>query len=216
MTAMDHDLFSRAQRVLPGITQTYSKAPDQQVEGVYPVFLERGSGCRVWDVEGNVYIDYPCALGPVILGYGDEAVDAAVMERVRGGPAFSLGHRLEVEVAEMLVGMVPGAEMVRFLKTGSEATTAAVRLARAATGHEHVAMCGYHGWHDWCIGQTTRNAGVPLASRALTHQWTYNDLESLRAVFNAHPGEIAAVIMEPVGVVPPLPGFLEVGAQLGS
>ena len=110
------------------------------------------------------YIDYPCALGPVILGYGDEAVDAAVVDAFTTS-AFSLGHRLEVEVAELLVDMVPGAEMVRFLKTGSEATTAAVRLARAATGHEHVAMCGYHGWHDWCIGQTTRNAGVPLASR---------------------------------------------------
>ena len=209
MTGKDHDLLERARRVLPGITQTYSKAPDQQVEGVYPVFLERGSGCRVWDIDGNVYIDYPCALGPVVLGYGDAAVDSAVIERVRSGPAFSLGHRLEVEVAEMLVQMVPGAEMVRFLKTGSEATTAAVRLARAATGREHVAMCGYHGWHDWCIGQTTRNAGVPLASRALTHQWTYNDLESLQAVFDAHPGEVAAVIMEPVGVVSPHPGFLE-------
>ncbi len=209
MTGRDHELLERARRVLPGITQTYSKAPDQQVEGVYPVFLERGSGCRVWDIDGNAYIDYPCALGPVILGYGDEAVDAAVMERVRGGPAFSLGHRLEVEVAEVLVDTVPGAEMVRFLKTGSEATTAAVRLARAATGRDHIAMCGYHGWHDWAIGHTSRSAGVPLASRALTHQWTYNDLESLRAVFNAHPGEIAVVIMEPVGVEPPLPGFLE-------
>jgi glutamate-1-semialdehyde-2,1-aminomutase len=209
MIGKDHDLLERARRVLPGITQTYSKAPDQQVEGVYPVFLERGSGCRVWDIDGNVYIDYPCALGPVVLGYGDAAVDAAVIERVRNGPAFSLGHRLEVEVAEMLVQMVPGAEMVRFLKTGSEATTAAVRLARAATGREHVAMCGYHGWHDWCVGHTTRNAGVPVALRALTHQWTYNDLESLQAVFDAHPGEVAAVIMEPVGVESPLPGFLK-------
>jgi glutamate-1-semialdehyde-2,1-aminomutase len=209
MTGRDHDLFERAQRVLPGITQTYSKAPDQQVEGVYPVFLERGSGCRVWDVDGNVYIDYPCALGPVVLGYGDAGVDAAVIDRVRNGPAFSLGHRLEVEVAEMIVDMVPGAEMVRFLKTGSEATTAAVRLARAATGREHVAMCGYHGWHDWCIGHTTRNAGVPRDVRALTHQWTYNDLESLQAVFEAHPGEVGVVIMEPVGVESPLPGFLE-------
>jgi glutamate-1-semialdehyde-2,1-aminomutase len=209
MTGRDRDLLERARRVLPGITQTYSKAPDQQVEGVYPVFLERGSGCRVWDIDGNAYIDYPCALGPVILGYGDEAVDAAVVERVQGGPAFSLGHRLEVEVAEVLVDTVPCAEMVRFLKTGSEATTAAVRLARAATGRDHIAMCGYHGWHDWAIGHTSRSAGVPLALRALTHQWTYNDLESLRAVFNAHPGEVAVVIMEPVGVEPPLPGFLE-------
>jgi glutamate-1-semialdehyde-2,1-aminomutase len=208
-TSTDQGLLERARRVLPGVTQTYSKAPDQQVEGVYPVFLERGEGCRVWDLEGNAYIDYPCALGPMVLGYGDPEVNAAVSERVAAGPCFSLGHSLEVEVAELLVEMVPGAEMVRFLKTGSEATTAAVRLARAATGREHVAMCGYHGWHDWAIGHTTRNAGVPQAVRELTHQWVYNDLESLRAVFTAHPQAVAAVIMEPVGVEAPAPGFLE-------
>jgi glutamate-1-semialdehyde-2,1-aminomutase len=208
-TRMDSDLLERARRVLPGITQTYSKAPDQHVEGVYPVFLERGDGCRVTDLDGNVYIDYPCALGPMILGYGDPDVDAAAAERVSAGTCFSLGHHLEVEVAEALVEMVPGAEMVRFLKTGSEATTAAVRLARAATGRDHVAMCGYHGWHDWCIGHTTRNAGVPRAVRDLTHQWTYNDLDSLRALFSANSGDIAAVVMEPVGVEPPAPGFLE-------
>jgi glutamate-1-semialdehyde-2,1-aminomutase len=205
----DGGLLARARRVLPGITQTYSKAPDQQVEGVYPVFLERGEGCRVWDLDGNEYIDYPCALGPIVLGYGDPEVDAAVTERVLRGPCFSLGHSLEVEVAEMVVDMVPGAEMVRFLKTGSEATTAAVRLARAATGRDHVAMCGYHGWHEWAIGHTTRNAGIPRAVQDLTHQWTYNDLDSLTAVFDAHPGQVGTVIMEPVGVEAPAPGFLE-------
>jgi glutamate-1-semialdehyde aminotransferase len=208
-TRTQSDLLERARRVLPGITQTYSKAPDQHVEGVYPVFLERGDGCTVTDIDGNVYIDYPCALGPMILGYGDPEVDAAAAARVSAGTCFSLGHRLEVEVAEALVEMVPGAEMVRFLKTGSEATTAALRLARAATGRDHVAMCGYHGWHDWCIGHTTRNAGVPRAVRDLTHQWMYNDLESLGALFSASSGDIAAVVMEPVGVEPPTPGFLE-------
>jgi glutamate-1-semialdehyde aminotransferase len=208
-TRTDNGLLERARRVLPGITQTYSKAPDQHVEGVYPVFLERGEGCRVWDLDGNVYIDYPCALGPMVLGYGNREVDDAAHERVLAGPCFSLGHRLEVEVAELLVEMVPGAEMVRFLKTGSEATTAAVRLARAATGRERVAMCGYHGWHDWCVGHTARNAGVPRAVRALTHQWTYNDIDSLRTVLTQHQGEVAAVVMEPVGVEAPLPGFLE-------
>lgn len=207
-TGTDDSLLARARRVLPGITQTYSKAPDQHVEGVYPVFLERGRGCHVWDVDGNFYIDYPGALGPMVLGYGDPEVDAAAGERVLAGPTFSLGHRLEVEVAELLVEMVPSAEKVRFLKTGSEATTAAVRLARAATGREHVAMCGYHGWHDWCIGHTTRNAGVPAVVRELTHLWTYNDLDSLRAVLTAHPGEVAAVIMEPVGAEMPTSGFL--------
>jgi len=203
------DLLARARRVLPGITQTYSKAPDQHVEGVYPVFLQRGDGCRVWDVDGNEYIDYPCALGPLVLGYHDRDVDAAAHEQVSAGPCYSLGHPLEVEVAELIVDMVPGAEMVRFLKTGSEATTAAVRLARAHTGREHVAMCGYHGWHDWCIGHTTRSAGIPQAVRGLTHQWNYNDVASLQRVFDEHPGQVAAVIMEPVGVEPPADGFLE-------
>jgi glutamate-1-semialdehyde 2,1-aminomutase len=207
--AADQQLLERARRVLPGITQTYSKAPDQHVEGVYPVFLERGQGCRVWDVDGNEYIDHPCALGPMVLGYGDPEVDAAVGRRVAAGPAFSLGHRLEVEVAELLVEMVPGAEMVRFLKTGSEATSAAVRLARAWTGRDHVAMCGYHGWHDWAVGHTIRNAGVPAAVRELTHQWSYNDVESLRSILDEHDGEVAAVILEPVGVDAPRPGFLE-------
>ena len=203
------ELLARARRVLPGVTQTYSKAPDQHVEGVYPVFLERGDGCRVWDVDGNEYIDYPCALGPVVLGYHDRDVDAAVQEQVAAGPCYSLGHPLEVEVAELIVDMVPCAEMVRFLKTGSEATTAAVRLARAYTGRDHVAMCGYHGWHDWCIGHTTRNAGVPETVRALSHQWRYNDLASLHRVFDEQPGGVAAVVMEPVGVEPPAAGFLE-------
>jgi hypothetical protein len=144
----DDDLLRRAQQVLPGVAQTYSKAPDQHVAGVYPVFLESGDGCRVRDSAGREWIDYPCALGPMILGYNDPEVNAAVHRRVDLGPTFSLASRLEVEVAELVVDMVPCAESVRFLKTGSEATTAAVRLARAATGRDHVAMCGYHGWHD--------------------------------------------------------------------
>ena len=206
--SQDRVLLERARRVLPGITQTYSKAPDQHVQGVYPVYLERGDGCRVWDVDGREYIDYPCALGPVLLGYRDPDVDAAVRKQVDRGPSFSLGHPLEVEVAELLVEMIPCAEMVRFVKTGSEATSAAVRLGRASTGRDHVAMCGYHGWHEWCVGHTPRNAGVPQAVRDLTHQWSYNDLDSLRQVLDEHPGQVGVVIMEPVGVVEPEAGFL--------
>ncbi|MGA8016524.1 MAG: aminotransferase class III-fold pyridoxal phosphate-dependent enzyme, partial [Candidatus Dormiibacterota bacterium] len=136
ITSLDQELFERAARVLPGITQTYSKAPDQHVPGVYPVYLQRGDGCRVWDVDGREYIDYPCALGPVLLGYRDPDVDAAVRRQLDQGVSFSLGHPLEVEVAELLVEMIPCAEMVRFVKTGSEATSAAVRLARGFTGRD--------------------------------------------------------------------------------
>ncbi len=203
----DRDLLERARKILPGVTQTYSKGPDQQVEGVYPIFLERGQGCYVWDLDGNRYIDYPGALGPMVLGYGDPGVDAAVAEAMRGGSVFSLGHRLEVETAELLVEMVPCAEGVRFFKTGSEATTAAVRIGRAATGRDHVAMCGYHGWHDWAIGHTARNAGVPKAVYELTHQWEYNNIGSLEMLLETH--DVAAVVMEPIGVVAPEEGFLQ-------
>jgi glutamate-1-semialdehyde aminotransferase len=208
MNVASETLLERARKILPGVAQTYSKGPDQFVEGVYPVFLESGDGCRVRDPEGREWIDYPLALGPIILGYNDPGVNAAVHAQVDRGPVFSLCNPLEVEVAELLVEMIPAAEGVRFLKTGSEAMTAAVRLARAFTGRDRIAQCGYHGWHDWCIGHSPRNAGIPSSSRALTHQWAYNDISSLERIFRDHPDEVAAVVMEPIGVEDPGDGFL--------
>ena len=209
MSLATDTLLDRARRVLPGVAQTYSKGPDQFVEGVYPVFLESGDGCRVRDIEGREWIDYPLALGPIILGYNDPGVNAAVHAQVDRGPVFSLSTPLEVEVAELLIAMIPSAQGVRFLKTGSEATTAAVRLARAFTGRDRIAQCGYHGWHDWCIGHSARNAGIPGSTQALTHQWSYNDISSLERIFADHPGDVAAVIMEPIGIEDPVDGFLE-------
>jgi glutamate-1-semialdehyde aminotransferase len=209
MNVASETLLERARKILPGVAQTYSKGPDQFVEGLYPVFLESGDGCRVRDREGHEWIDYPLALGPIILGYNDPGVNAAVHAQVDRGPVFSLCSPLEVEVAELLVAMIPAAEGVRFLKTGSEATTAAVRLARAFTGRDRIAQCGYHGWHDWCIGHSPRNAGIPSSARALTHQWAYNDIGSLERIFTDHPEEVAAVVMEPIGVEDPFDGFLE-------
>ncbi|MDF6970143.1 aminotransferase class III-fold pyridoxal phosphate-dependent enzyme, partial [Escherichia coli] len=130
------------------------------------------------------------------------------------GIIFSLPHRLEMEVAEQLVSMVPCAEMVRFGKNGSDATAGAVRVARAFTGRDHVAVCGYHGWQDWYIGTTARNRGVPQATRDLSHTWAYNNIESLDAIFKAHPGQVAAVILEPMNVVEPAPGFLQAVKEL--
>lgn len=199
----------RARRVIPSCTQTFSKGPSQYVQGVAPAFLSRGQGSHVWDVDGNEYIDFTLALGPMILGYGHPAVIEAVERQLRDGTTFSLPHPLEVELAEALTQIVPSAEMARFCKNGSDATTAAVRVARAATGRDMVLVCGYHGWHDWFIGTTSRNKGVPKAVQALTKPFAYNDLESLRRMFQAHPGQVAAVIMEPTGVVAPQPGFLE-------
>jgi len=201
--------FERAGKTIPGSSQTFSKGANQHVQGVAPMFLAKGKGCRVWDVDGNEYIDYIQGLLPNILGYAHEELNQAVAEQLGQGHSFSLPHPLEVELAERLVRLIPCAEKVRFGKNGSDATSGAVRAARAFTGRERIACCGYHGWQDWYIGSTTRNAGVPGAVRALTHPFVYNDLGSLQNLLNGHPGEFAAVIMEPVNFWPPAAGFLE-------
>jgi glutamate-1-semialdehyde aminotransferase/spore coat polysaccharide biosynthesis protein SpsF (cytidylyltransferase family) len=209
-----YQLKAKAERLIPGCSQTFSKAPSQFVQSVAPVFLARGSGSHVWDVDDNEYIDYPMALGPVILGHNFPAVTEAMTRQVQDGCTFSLPHPLEVEVAEMLVGIIPCAEMVRFGKNGSDVTAAAVRVARAYTGRELIACCGYHGWQDWYIGTTTRRRGVPRAVQELTLTFEYNNSESLARLFAQYPGQIAAVIMEPIGVQDPLPGFLRQVAAL--
>src|SRR5215831_10454506 len=198
-----------AEGLIPGASQTLSKGPTQYVQGVAPTFLVRGQGCYVWDADGNQYIDYPMALGPIILGHAYPAVDEAVKRQINDGVVFSLPHPLEIEVAERLVTMVPCAEMVRFAKNGSDATAGAVRLARAYTGKDRIACCGYHGWQDWYIGSTTRSRGVPQAVRELTHPFPYNDPGKLEETLASRPGEFAAVILEPVNFTPPAEGFLE-------
>ncbi len=201
--------LARAEKVIPGSSQTFSKGANQHVRGVAPMFLAKGKGCRVWDVDGNEYIDYIQGLLPNILGYAHDGVNVAVAEQLGQGHSFSLPHPLEVELAERLTRLIPCAEKVRFGKNGSDATSGAVRAARAFTGRDRIACSGYHGWQDWYIGSTTRNAGVPVAVRALTHPFAYNDLNSLQKLLNDHPKEFAAVIMEPVNFWPPSPGFLE-------
>ena len=200
--------FHRSHAVIPGCAQTFSKGYNQYVEGVAPIFLERGKGCRAWDVDGNEYIDYVQGLLPNVLGYAHEEVNAAAAQQLSKGQSFSLPHPLEIELAERLARIIPCAEMVRFGKNGSDATAGAVRAARAFTGRELVACCGYHGWQDWFIGTTTRNAGVPVAVRELTHPFPYNDLAALEKVLDEHRGQFAAIIMEPVNFVEPAPGYL--------
>jgi glutamate-1-semialdehyde aminotransferase/spore coat polysaccharide biosynthesis protein SpsF (cytidylyltransferase family) len=209
-----YELKARAERLIPSCTQTFSKGPTQYVQGAAPVFLARGEGSHVWDVDGNEYIDYPMALGAIILGHNEPAVTDAVTRQIAEGTSFSLAHPLEVEVAEVLVDLIPCAEMVRFGKNGSDATSGAVRLARAYTDRDIIACCGYHGWQDWYIGTTTRNKGVPQAVRELTVPFEYNDIQSLERIFAKHRGRVAGVIMEPVGVVDPQPGFLQAVADL--
>jgi glutamate-1-semialdehyde 2,1-aminomutase/spore coat polysaccharide biosynthesis protein SpsF len=201
--------LTRAKKVIPGCAQTFSKGYTQYMQGVAPVFLEHGKGCRVWDVDGNEYIDYVQGLLPNILGYANEDVNSAFAAQLGQGHSFSLPHPLEVKLAERLTRLIACAEMVRFGKNGSDATSGAVRAARAFTGRDRIACCGYHGWQDWYIGSTTRNAGVPQTVRELTHPFGYNDLASLRKLLSQHAGEFAAVIMEPVNFTEPASNFLQ-------
>jgi len=202
-------LYERALRTIPLASQTFSKSAMTLVRGASPLFLERGRGAAVWDVDGNRYVDYVLGLLPVVLGYGDPEVDAAIRAQLERGISFSLATELEVELAELLCRLIPCAEMVRFGKNGSDATSAAIRLARAVTGRERVAHCGYHGWHDWYIGSTVRHLGVPRAVCELSASFAFNDADALAALLEAKPQEYAAVILEPAGSYDPKPGFLE-------
>ena len=199
--------LARALQVIPGATQTLSKGADQFVRGVTPTFIRSASGCYVTDVDGNEFIDYPMALGPIILGHGHPRTVEAVTRQIQQGSTFTLPHPIEVEVAEKICEVVPCAEMVKFAKNGSDATDGAVRLARAVTGKNVVLACGYHGWHDWYVIQTPRNAGVPAVLRPLVDTFPFNDIEALQAKIDQHHDDHAAVILE-VGFTDPLPGYL--------
>jgi glutamate-1-semialdehyde 2,1-aminomutase len=206
--------LARAEQVIPLGSQTFSKSRTQYPYGASPYFIQRAQGSRCWDVDGNEYIDFVSSLCSVTLGYNDPDVTAAVQEQLQSGVIFSLPHPIEAEVAELICELVPCAEMVRFGKNGSDATAGAVRLARAFTERDRVAVCGYHGWQDWYIGSTARKRGVPKATQELTHTFAYNDLASLRTLLSSHPGQFAAVVLEPMNVADPAPGFLEGAKQL--
>jgi glutamate-1-semialdehyde aminotransferase len=165
-----------------------------------PMYFERGKGCRIVDVDGHEYIDMFMAFGPYLLGYAHEEVDAAAVEQLRRGSVLSMNHPLHLEFLERLVARFPGAEMGQFFKTGSEATTAALRLARRATGRRKVARCGYHGWHDWCL---PLEGYVPAGLDGEVLEFRAAAPETLRALLAAHPGEVAAVIVAPEMVHPP-------------
>lgn len=200
------EYFKRSAGLIPGHTQTLAKGPTQYVQGVAPGYLQRGKGCQVWDVDGNEYIDFSAAIGPISLGYCYDRVDNAIRKQLEAGISFSLLHPLEVEAAELLREVLPAAESIRFAKTGAEATAAAVRLARAYTGKEKVLCCGYHGWHDWYIGLTSRNMGVPECITGLIQGFSYNDLDSVKELIGA---DTACVILEPMIFDWPQDYFLE-------
>jgi len=201
-------IFAKAKDIVPAGCQTFSKGPTQFVEGFAPKYLERGKGAYTWDVDGNKYIDYIMGCHPLILGYADDDVNQAVIEQLEKGSTFSLMNELEVEVTELLNQTVPCSEMARFGKNGADATTIGVRIARSVTDRDHIAYCGYHGWHDWYIANTDLNSGIPDFNKHLAHSFAYNDLDSLEQIFKDFPEQVAIVIMEPLTVLEPECYFL--------
>ncbi len=206
------ELFEEAKKLVPGGVLGARK-PSDFIEGEYPIFLENGKGCRLIDVDGNEYIDFLCGYGPIILGYREEEVDDAVIRQIKDkGFCFTLTQRYQNELAKKLSEIVPCSEMSIFLKTGSDATTASIRIARAYTNRIKVMRCGYHGWHDWCVEM---KGGIPEKLYEDVYEFRYNDLDQLKDLMKRYGDQTAAIIMTPFGhplhqkMEEPKPGFLE-------
>jgi glutamate-1-semialdehyde 2,1-aminomutase len=200
----------RIHRIIPGGCHTYAKG-DDQFPYLSPGFIARGKGCHVWDLDGNEYIEYGMGCRAVTLGHAFEPVLNAVREEMIKGVNFSRPAPIELHCAEQLLSMVDGADMVKFVKDGSSATTAALKLARAHTGREKVAICVDHPFfatNDWFIGTTAIDAGIPESTKQLSLTFRYNDIDSLTHLFNLYPDEIACVILEPAKYDDPKDGFL--------
>ncbi len=202
-------LWEQGKSLFLGGSQLYSKAPYAHIEGVYPAYIEKGKNAHVWDVDGNEYIDWEMALGPIVLGWGYERVDQAVMDQLKKGMTFSQMSPIEIEYGELLRKHVPSAYKMRFLKTGSGATEAAIRIARAYTNRKIIIRGEYHGWHDWTAsGEKARQGGILPEIRPFIKKFEYNELDKVERYFKEFPDQIAAVITEPVILEPPKDNFL--------
>ena len=200
----------KAHRYIPAGAHTYSRADDSYPVNAPPV-LERGKGCYVWDVEGNSYLDFGMALRAVTVGYDFERISNAAIKQIRNGNNLTRASKIEVEAAEALCALIPWVEMVKFAKNGSTATSAALKLARAYTGRRYVARCAQHpffSYDDWFIGNTAMNSGVPAEFGKLTLNFDFNTIGSVEKLFQQHPNEIAAVILEPATSTEPTDNFL--------
>lgn len=202
------EALKRAKITIPQGCQTYSKSYLQYPTGIAPHFVSRAKGCRIWDIDDNKFIDYVNALCAVSLGYCDEDIDEQVISQIKKGINFSLPNLLEIELSELICSQIPCAQMTRFAKNGTDVTTAAIRIARTYTKRSHVAACGYHGWQDWYIGKTNKDFGVLDCIKNYTHMFEYNNIMSLEAIFDEFPGDVAAVIMEPMNHTWPSNDFL--------
>ncbi len=204
-------LTADLEAIVPGGAHTYAKGADQYPEGMAPV-LARGRGAHVWDVDGNEFIEYGSGLRSVALGHAHPRVNAAVAAAIEGGTNFTRPAAVELDAARALLDLLPAADMVKFAKNGSDATTAAVRLARAATGRDLVAVCReqpFFSVDDWFIGVAAMPAGIPQVTRDMTLSFGYDDLEGTRELFEAHPGRIAAVVLEAMTLTEPSPGYFD-------
>ncbi|MEM7452774.1 MAG: glutamate-1-semialdehyde 2,1-aminomutase [Planctomycetota bacterium] len=199
-----------ANQLIPGGCHTYAKGDDQFPVNAPPI-ISHGRGCRVWDADGNEYIEFGLGCRAVSLGHAFEPVVEAVRNELLRGVNFSRASVMEVRCAEMLLNLIEPAEMVKFCKDGSDATTAALKLARAVTGRDMVAICKdqpFFSINDWFIGTTTINAGIPESVKQLTKGFRYNDPDSLEDLFRRYPGQIACVILEAEKYSPPEDNFL--------
>lgn len=203
-------LLERARYVIPHQTGTFSRAASSYVEGIYPVYVKSGNGSHFTDVEGNDYLDYLMALGPITLGYNYPAMNEAIIKQLNDGILFSLPHPVEVELSELISHTIPHAEMVKFEKSGSNAVTAAIRAARAHTKKDMIAYCGTGGvWHDWQAAMVSRNGGVPKFNEELIKIFDYNDSDGLEQIFEDNPEKIAAIVLEPTLFEKPRNDFLK-------
>lgn len=222
--SISQKIQERAKQLIPGMTQLLSKRPDQFSLGVWPGYYSKAKGAEVWDLDGNKYVDMSIGgIGANVLGYADDDVDNAVLEAIRNGSSSSLNCPEEVELAELLCEIHPWADKVRYARTGGESMTVAVRIARAYTGRDKVAFCGYHGWHDWYLSANlgTENAlgehlltgldprGVPKGLTGTALPFRYNHIEELKNIIANNKDELAAIVMEPVRDDEPDKGFFD-------
>jgi 3-aminobutanoyl-CoA transaminase len=206
------ELYQEAQEVIPGAILGIRR-PYNFIEGEYPIFFDSAKGGRVVDVDGNEYVDMLCAYGPIIIGHQEPEIDQAAHQQITSkGFCMSLTQEVQNRLARKMVELIPCCEKVVFVKTGSDATTCAVRVARGFTGKKHILRCGYHGWHDWCVEV---KGGIPEKLYEDVHEFHYNDLEGVKSLLEQHRGDVAGIIMTPLGhplaapVQMPKPGFLE-------
>lgn len=207
------NLYAKAKKMIPGGTQLLSKRPEMFLPNLWPAYYSKAKGCKVWDLDGNQYTDMSyMGIGANVLGYSDDDVNAAAVHAIENSSMCTLNAPEEFELAEKLIEIHPWAEMVRYAKTGGEAVSIAVRIARAYTGRDLILFCGYHGWSDWYLAanlhedsaldghliQGLEPKGVPRGLSGTSIPFNYNNMEEFESLMETHKGKVAAVVMEPI------------------